>query len=112
MNCLHKYCVDIKDVELPKQFNNPFKYTPHLLCELAANEVKNFIALDKELCADVAKGKMLGVLVVRDSVGEIGYLAAFSGLLCGSSVPRENGMFVPPVFDFHQPNGYFKCEEA
>ena len=64
---------------------------------------------DEAVAADAAKGKMLGVLVVRDVAGGLGYLAAFSGLLAGrSSVPG----FVPPVFDFLSPGGYFKNEEA
>ena len=109
MECLHRYASDIKDVELPRQFNNPFNYTPHRLCVLAADELKGRIAADMNLSGEVAKGKMMGVLVVRDAAGEIGYLAAFSGLLCGSNLQRG---FVPPVFDFLSPDGYFKREES
>ena len=59
--------------------------------------------------ADALKGKMFGVLVVKDSCGEPGFLAAFSGLLAGSNnVPG----FVPPVFDLQSPTGYFKQEEG
>ena len=108
MECLHRYASDIRDVELPVRFNNPFKYTPHRLCELAAVELRRFVAADGRLAAEVAKGKMMGVLVVRDAAGALGYLAAFSGLLGGSNVQRG---FVPPVFDFQSPDGYFKREE-
>ena len=67
------------------------------------------LACDSALAADAARGKMFGVLVVRDGVGRLGFLAAFSGLLAGSNnVPG----FVPPVFDLQSPGGYFKQEEA
>jgi len=39
---------------------------------------------------------MFGVLVVRDGDGQLGYLAAFSGILAGE---WELPGFVPPVFD-------------
>ena len=58
--------------------------------------------------ADALKGKMFGVLVALDGDGRCGYLAAFSGLLDGRN---EHDFFVPPVFDFLSPTGYFKCEE-
>lgn len=108
MGCLHRYTTDIKDVELPARFNNPFNYTPHRLCELAAGELRAFIEADELLRCEVAKGKMLGVLVVSDESGSIGYLAAFSGLLGGRNIQRG---FVPAVFDFQSPDGFFKCEE-
>ena len=109
MECLHRYTSDIRNVELPVRFNNPFKYTPHRLCELAAGELRRFVAADERLAGEVAKGKMMGVLVVRDAAGELGYLAAFSGLLGGSNT---HDYFVPAVFDFISPDGYFKQEES
>jgi len=42
------------------------------------------------------RGKMFGVLVVRNALQEVGYLRAFSGKLDGSN--HHHG-FVPPVFD-------------
>ena len=83
MECLHRYATDIKDVELPRQFNNPFNYTPHRLCVLAADELRNMIAADTRQREEVAKGKMMGVLVVKDAAGDVGFLAAFSGLFWG-----------------------------
>ena len=71
--------------------------------------MRAMIARDNAVAANAAKGKMFGVLVVRDGDGELGFLAAFSGLLAGrNSVPG----FVPPVFDMQAPDGYFKKEEA
>ncbi len=109
MQLLHRFRDDISGIEPPLRLNNPFCYSPHPLCVLAAGEVRAFLLQDEAVAADAACGKMLGVLVVRDKAGVLGYLAAFSGLLAGSNkVPG----FVPPVFDFLSPEGYFKREEA
>lgn len=48
-------------------------------------------------------GKMFGVLVVRTSNAELGYLAAFSGKLAGGN--HHEG-FVPPVFDGLMDGGF------
>ena len=109
MTLLHRFKTDIPVVETPRRFNNPFYYSPHALCVVAANEVRAFISNDKVLAADAAQGKMFGVLVVQDCGGGLGFLAAFSGLLAGRN--RVPG-FVPPVFDFQSPEGYFKQEES
>ena len=109
MNLLHRFKSDISVVEAPRRFNNPFYYQPHALCMLAADEVRSLLLQSKDVADDAARGKMLGVLVVRDGGGALGYLAAFSGLLAGNNnIPG----FVPPVFDLQSPNGYFKQEEA
>ncbi len=54
------------------------------------------------------EGKMYGVLVVETSDGELGFLAAYSGLLEGRN---DWDYFVPPVFDAQQPEGHFKQTE-
>ena len=109
MTLLHRFKSDISVVEAPGRFNNPFYYSPHALCVLAADEVRAMLSRDEVLLADALRGKMFGVLVVRDGDGRLGFLAAFSGLLAGSNnVPG----FVPPVFDLQSPNGYFKQEEV
>lgn len=94
---------------LPKRFTYPFAYTPHRLCVEAATQVQAYVALQKEWLAELAFGKMFGVLVVRNKENEIGFLAAFSGQLAGSA---EHEFFVPAVFDYLQPDGYFKTHEA
>ena len=99
---LHRFSSDITGVGLPTLFNNPFYYRPHRLCEIAAGELRAFVESNPATRADAANGKMFGVLVVRDSAGNIGYLAGFSGLLCGCNVLPG---FVPPVFDFLSPTG-------
>ncbi len=97
------------NVALPLRFNNPFSYTPHPLCVRAADELRRVVRGNGRWHADALKGKMFGVLVALDAEGRCGYLAAFSGLLDGSN---EHDYFVPPVFDFLSPSGYFKCEEG
>lgn len=109
MHLLHRFRQDISGIELPVRFNNPFYYSPHRLCMIAADEVRANMLSGEAVAAEAAKGKMFGVLVVRDKDGSIGYLAAFSGLFMGSN--NVEG-FVPPVFDLQNPDGYFKREEA
>lgn len=46
---------------------------------------------------------MFGVLVVQNQLGEIGYLAAFSGKLAGGN---HHAKFVPPVFDSLEENNF------
>ena len=109
MQLLHRFRQDISGIELPVRFNNPFYYSPHRLCMIAADEVRANMLGSEVVAAEAAKGKMFGVLVVRDKEGNVGYLAAFSGLFMGSN--NVDG-FVPPVFDLQNPDGYFKREEA
>ena len=84
-------------------------YVPHPLCIAAAEEVMRCIGENPEWREDADRGKMFGVLVVEDEEGRPAFLAAFSGLLVNRN---DWEYFVPPVFDFQQPDGYFKREEA
>ena len=95
--------------QLPVRFNNPFHYTPHPLCIEAATQVQAYLASRADWQDEFLKGKMFGVLVVRTPQGEVGFLAAFSGILAGSNL---HDYFVPPVYDLLQPDGFFKIEEA
>ena len=84
-------------------------YMAHPLCQQAAAEVQQYIASVDVWQEEIAKGKMFGVLVVEDGDGNLGFLAAYSGLLADRN---DWPYFVPAVFDFQQPDGYFKQEEA
>lgn len=84
-------------------------YVVHPLCQLAAGEVQQYIASVGVWQEEIAKGKMFGVLVVEDRNGKLGFLAAYSGLLADRN---DWPYFVPAVFDFQQPDGYFKQEET
>lgn len=93
---------------LPQSFNNPFHYKPHPLSLMAIREVQTYIKQQKRWCEEIEKGKMFGVLIVEDKQHRVGYLAAYSGQIVGQS---NWGGFVPAVFDYLQPNGYFKQHE-
>ena len=101
----------VSEVELPERFTFPFYYEPHPLTKIAAEELMQF--LEKEevwnekfgLGADnneMTSGKMFGVLVVQNSVGELGYLAAFSGKLDGATKH-----FVPFVYNLPEGDNFY-----
>lgn len=112
---IHFFKKPVSYLALPEKFTYPFHYTPHPLCVLAAEEVKEYIASRKEWQEELAFGKMFGVLIVQtnnritnNEENQIGYLAAFSGNLDGKNL---HPYFVPPVYDLLQPEGFFKIEE-
>ena len=90
----------LSEQPLPARFNNPFDYEPDALCRAAVKQ------LQADLPIEPIEGKMYGVLIVERN-GEIGYLQAYSG-----QIADEGEDFVPAVFDYLQPNGYFKIHEA
>ena len=106
---MHKFTEDISHIELPALFTWPFHYEPHPLSRLAAAEVQRYLASKSEWREEIQGGKMFGVLVVRDREGGIGFLAAFSGNLCGSN---RHEYFVPPIYDMLRPGEFFRVGEA
>ncbi|MBR1448751.1 MAG: RluA family pseudouridine synthase [Prevotella sp.] len=98
-----------KTTDLPERMNNPFDYEPHPLCLEAARRVCDHLAQQTDWAEEVASGKMFGVLVCQDTQGQVGFLAAYSGQILGRA---DWPWFVPAVFDYLQPDGYFKQEEA
>ena len=90
----------LSEQSLPARFNNPFDYEPDALCRAAVKQ------LQADLPIEPIEGKMYGVLIVERN-GEIGYLQAYSG-----QIADEGEDFVPAVFDYLQPDGYFKIHEA
>lgn len=96
-------------IEPPARLNNPFDYEPHELTLIAAKELRCYLETKPEFTAEIAAGKMFGVLVCRDGEGRMGFLAAYSGQLAGRG---DWPWFVPAVFDYLQPDGHFKQEEA
>ena len=111
--------------ERPRRMNNPFYYEPYPLALQAVDEVVAFLKGDKaqrflpakadeSFVHDISKGKMFGVLVVERKAesgedNETGYLAGYSGQIAGRA---DWEGFVPAVFDYLQPDGYFKRHEA
>ena len=90
----------LSEQPLPARFNNPFDYEPDALCRAAVKQ------LQADLPIEPIEGKMYGVLIVERN-GEIGYLQAYSG-----QIADEGEDFVSAVFDYLQPDGYFKIHEA
>ena len=90
----------LSEQPLPARFNNPFDYEPNALCRAAIKQ------LQADLPIEPIEGKMYGVLIVERH-GEVGYLQAYSG-----QIADEGEDFVPAVFDYLQPDGYFKTHEA
>lgn len=107
-NRFHHYKADVSHLPLPTLFTYPFCYKPHELSVLAAEEVKAYLAEQTAWRDELAMGKMFGVLVVEDERKQVGFLAAFSGILVGSN---NHPYFVPPVYDLLNPDGFFKPEE-
>lgn len=80
---LHHFTRSIAHIALPDKFTYPFHYTPHPLCVMAADEVQVYLQHQAQWQDELQQGKMFGVLIVQTTEGEIGYLAAFSGILAG-----------------------------
>jgi tRNA pseudouridine32 synthase/23S rRNA pseudouridine746 synthase len=104
--CFISFKQEISTTEIPLALNNPFESTTPLICKIAASELQGYLqrqtpdwthnfGTDSEK-EGLAKGKMFGVLVVRNAHDELGYLAAFSGKIADESYPS---IFVPSVFD-------------
>lgn len=105
---IHFFSDNSKQIPLPEVFTNPFCYTPHPLSVIAAQKVQQYIKSRSEWQQELKDGKMFGVLVIQTSQGELGYLAAFSGMLAGKN---QHDFFVPPVYDLQTPDGFFLQEE-
>ncbi len=107
-NMLHNFNKDVSHISLPQQFTFPFSYTPHPLTLLAAEQTIAHLESNTSWAAEIAKGKMFGVMVVTTSDNKLGFIAAFSGLLLSS---YHHPFFVPPVYDMLSPSSFFKEEE-
>ncbi len=106
------------NIELPNKFTFPFYYQAHPLAILASEEIQYYLehSFDfehnfglKETQAGNVIGKMFGVLVVRNEIGELGYLTAYSGKLAESN---HIDFFAPPVYDILSNESFYKTEEA
>lgn len=92
--------------------NNPFYYEPDRACNEAFSRLIGRIEAlgDTPVHREFLAGKMLGVLIAEDSDGNRHTLYAFSGQLGNGGFYCDG--FVGPVFDYLDPNGYFKTHEA
>lgn len=109
---------DISGIALPEKFTFPFYYEPHELSKIAAKALQDYLETQtdfehnfglKDTQDGLAIGKMFGVLVVKNTEGQLGYLWAFSGKLAERN---HHPFFVPTVFDMLEENSFFKQEEV
>jgi tRNA pseudouridine32 synthase / 23S rRNA pseudouridine746 synthase len=104
----------LSGIDIPERMNNPLDYQPHPLCIAVCKELQTYLSEREDWREEIDKGKMFGVLIVENAqpasgAPEIGYLSAYSGQIGGRSDWDD---FVPAVFDYLQPDGYFKTHEA
>ncbi|WP_445748501.1 pseudouridine synthase [Polaribacter sp.] len=113
MKHFQHFKTDISTIGLPKKFTFPFYYEPHNLAIIAAKELQDYLENQTDFQHDfglhadikpISIGKMFGVLVVKNTLNEIGYLAAFSGKLADHSLPEK---FVPPVFNMRTEGSFY-----
>ena len=115
---LHPIHQDIlAETGIPERMNNPLCYEPHPLCIAVCKELQAYLEKRTDWREEIDRGKMFGILIVEKTSTEdadqktpqIGYLTAYSGQIGGRSDWED---FVPAVFDYLQPDGYFKTHEA
>jgi tRNA pseudouridine32 synthase/23S rRNA pseudouridine746 synthase len=101
-------------ISLPSLFNYPFYYVPQpiailatdLLMDFLENQAESFgwdFGLQKQE-SEQSRGRMFGVLVVKNEKNELGFLAAYSG---NTTIIEKGYNFVPPVNDFWDENGFY-----
>ncbi|WP_291403987.1 hypothetical protein [Daejeonella sp.] len=104
--------------EVPAQFNFLKDNKPHPLCLLAAEDLQKYLKHQSDWEHNFGLnpaqegfiiGKMFGVLIVKNSQNELGYIAAFSGKMAGGN---HHSKFVPPVFDSLQEGSFLNTGMA
>ena len=106
--CFIPFIVQDLNELIPSSLNDPFATITPEICKIAANELQayllanqndwehNFGTQEEVNKKGPIKGKMFGVLVVKNEEGEIGYLATYSGKIADTESPQ---IFVPSLFD-------------
>ena len=95
---------DIRTDILPDAFPNPFDYETHPSCILALEKLKCHLPDPERM----PKGKMYGLMIVKNNLGETGMIVAHSG---NETEENQKIPFVPQVFEITDPNGFFRKEE-
>jgi len=104
---------NISGYELPEKFTFPFYYQPHVIAEIAVNELQDYLSTQpgwNEMFGltpntpEKTIGKMFGVLVVKNENNDIGYISAISGKFLDKTIFEK---FVPPVFDMLAVESFF-----
>ncbi|WP_293762088.1 RluA family pseudouridine synthase [uncultured Paraglaciecola sp.] len=115
--CFTRFTSSIEKHHLPERFTFPFYYQPHPLCVLAAQQLQKHLVTQTQwqhnfgLFDDPNNiiGKMFGVLLVKNTAEELGFISAFSGKLAEKN--HIHG-FVPPVFDLLTEDSFFLSEKV
>ena len=111
--CFIPFNSEIEPSLIPDELNNPFDLNTPEICRIAAQQLQNFITNNQSTWKHnfgldskkegLAKGKMFGVLIVKNREGELGYLFSFSGKMADEP---HHPLFVPSLFDIATDN-YF-----
>jgi tRNA pseudouridine32 synthase / 23S rRNA pseudouridine746 synthase len=102
---------DAQDLVSPLRLNNPFFVEISALGKSAFEHFKQKLMTHPIILNHFeggGVGKMFGLLVVKNSQDQLGYLAAFSGKI--NDTVSVDG-FVPPVFDTLVFDGFYKTGE-
>lgn len=104
--CFIPFIDNIHSELVPHTLNNPFELVTPDICKIAALQIQAYLLKHQSIwkhnfgfCEHKegnAKGKMFGVLVVKNKYGDLGFLSTFSGKI--QDEPHPN-IFVPSVFD-------------
>lgn len=114
MNSIQNFFHPIDNLEgtqVPEILNNPFYIKPSSLGMRAFSVFRETLLNRPDIQTffeNSAIGKMLGLLVVKNTHGSLGFLAAYSGKL--GETTHVSG-FVPPVFDTLIYDGFYKKGE-
>lgn len=78
LNYFTPFANDISHCSLPSKFTYPFCYQAHPLAQVASEELQKKLTSFHPIDAE-QQGRMYGVLVVKNELGQLGYLSAISG---------------------------------
>ena len=113
-SCFTLFSQPVDQIKLPVKFTFPFYYQPSSIAIAAVEQLQQ--QLDKLLpvqsqtqVGEANTGKMFGVLVVKNSRQQLGYLAAYSGQLDSESTDIK---FVPAVSDMQLQDSAFLAENS
>ncbi len=104
-NCFIPFKQLINAIKLPKRFTFPFFYSPCSIAIAASEELQHFLTSNE---LSLTSGKMFGVLVVKTSDNNMGYLAAYSGK---SASLESFDYFVPAISNQLEENPVFVNEQ-
>lgn len=90
---------NISDIEIPEELNNPFGIDIPEIAKIAANEFQEFVSIESkawEYDFLGKKGKMFGIIVIKNKDNTYNYLGTASGKLPNNI---RCDKFIPSIFD-------------